>query len=217
MAESPGGEAIDTPAEVRDEKIAELKAALAELENGEGLSRFLGGHGLMSRVFEFKWSEPALDVDFRLPYARVPSDEEAQKDDDAEIGAAIRMAILLLTVEGRKAESLEGLRVRVWADGDGVGYSMLDADGNTVDSAATIRRHSTMRVGEATTSSRLVGRSVWNDRWLLVVPASSLSSDRANAIKTFVNGLDSDSDGQVDISGVSDIRLGIRASSRSGN
>ena len=68
-----------------------------------------------------------------------------------------------------------------------------------------------------TTSSRLVGRSVWNDRWLLVIPASSLSSDRAGALKTFVNGLDSDRDGQIDIPGVSDIRIGIRASSRSGN
>ena len=74
-----------------------------------------------------------------------------------------------------------------------------------------------MRFGAETTSSRLVGRSVWNDRWLLVIPASSLSSDRANALKTFVDGLDLDSDGQVDVPGVSDIRLGIRASSRSGN
>ena len=93
-------------------------------------------------------------------------------------------------------------------------FSGLDG---TVDSAATIRRHSTMGVGGETTSSRLVGRSVWNDRWLLVIPASSLSSDRVNAIKTFVNGLDTDSDGQIDIPGVSDIRIGIRASSRSGN
>ena len=93
-------------------------------------------------------------------------------------------------------------------------FSGLDG---TVDSTATIRRHSTLRMGAETTSSRLVGRSVWNDRWLLVIPASSLSSERTNALKTFVSGLDSDKDGQIDIPGVSDIKIGFRAYSRSGN
>ena len=120
--------------ESRDEAIAELQCALGELEGGEGLLHFVGGHGLMSRRFEFKWSEPALEIDFRLPYARVLGDEESQKADDAEVGAAIRMAILLLTVESQKAECLEGTIVRVWADENGVGYSMMDMEGNTVDS-----------------------------------------------------------------------------------
>ena len=93
-------------------------------------------------------------------------------------------------------------------------FSGLDG---TVDSAATIRRHSTMRMGEETASTRLVGRSVWNDRWLLVIPASSLSSDRAAAMKTFIDGLDTDCDGTTDIPGVSDIRLGLKSYSRSGN
>ena len=93
-------------------------------------------------------------------------------------------------------------------------FSGLDG---TVDSMATIRRHSTMRVGAETTSSRLVGRSVWNDRWLLVIPASSLSSDRVNALKTFINGLDTDKDGHIDIPGINDIKIGIRAYSRQGN
>jgi hypothetical protein len=87
------------------------------------------------------------------------------------------------------------------------------------DGAATIRRHSTMAVlgGDEVTSKRLIGRSVWNDRWLLVIPASSLSSDRVNALKTFIHGLDTDKDGQVDVPGVSDIEIGIKAYSRSGN
>ena len=87
------------------------------------------------------------------------------------------------------------------------------------DSAATIRRHSTMSVlgGDEATSTRLVGRSVWNDRWLLVIPASALSSDRVNALKTFINGLDADHDGQIDVPGVSDIEIGFKAYSRSGN
>ena len=87
------------------------------------------------------------------------------------------------------------------------------------DDAATIRRHSTMSVlgGDEVTSKRLIGRSVWNDRWLLVIPASSLSSDRVNALKTFIHGLDTDKDGQVDVPGVSDIEIGFRAYARSGN
>ena len=87
------------------------------------------------------------------------------------------------------------------------------------DDMATIRRHSTMAVcgGNDATSTRLVGRSVWNDRWLLVIPASSLSSDRVNALKTFIHGLDTDKDGQVDVPGVSDIQIGFKAYSRSGN
>ena len=120
--------------EAREEAIAELRAELGELESGEGLSRFLGGHGLMSRLFEFKWSEPTLEIDFRLPYARVLGDDESQKEDDAEIGAAIRMAMLLLTVEGQEGNPLEGTRASVWADENGVGYSLSDAEGNTTES-----------------------------------------------------------------------------------
>lgn len=118
----------------RDEAVAELKAALAELEGSEGLLRFTGGHGLMSRVFEFEWNEPALKIDFRLPYALVLADEEEQQAADAEIGAAIRMAILLLTVEDMKDGGLEGLDASVWADTNGVGYSIHDGEGNMVDS-----------------------------------------------------------------------------------
>ena len=81
--------------------------------------------------------------------------------------------------------------------------TMSGLDG-TSDSAATIRRHSTLRVGSDFTSTRLVGRSVWNGKWLLVIPASSLNADRARALETFIGG-------------VGDIRLGIKAYSRSGN
>ena len=81
--------------------------------------------------------------------------------------------------------------------------TMRGLDG-TSDSAATVRRHSTMRAGGDFTSTRLVGRSVWNDKWLLVIPASSLNADRNRALDTFING-------------VGDIRLGIRAYSRQGN
>ena len=44
----------DNATETREETIAALNAALAELEGGEGLSRFVGGHGIFGcrmRVF----------------------------------------------------------------------------------------------------------------------------------------------------------------------
>ena len=36
----------------RADAVEELRAAFAELESGEGLTRFVGGHGIQSRVFE---------------------------------------------------------------------------------------------------------------------------------------------------------------------
>jgi len=81
-------------------------------------------------------------------------------------------------------------------------FSGLDG---TSDSVATIRRHSTLRAGgDDFKSTRLVGRSVWNDRWILVIPASTLNRNRERALETFING-------------VKDIKIGIRAYSRQGN
>ena len=117
----------------RVEAVEELKAAFAELESGEGLTRFVGGHGVQSRVFDFAWSDPALDISFRIPYARVLSDEASQKADDEEIGAAIRMAILLLTVAGRMEP---GTRIEVSCDDHGTAYAVYAADGDIEDTGA---------------------------------------------------------------------------------
>ena len=111
--------------------LAELKAAFAELESGQGLTRLVGGHGIQSRVFEFEWDEPALGIRFRLPYARLLQDEAAQKADDEEIGAAIRMAMLLLvTAERMESES----RIEVSCDDRGTAYAVYSADGELEDS-----------------------------------------------------------------------------------
>ena len=83
-------------------------------------------------------------------------------------------------------------------------FSTMSGLDGTSDSTATIRRHSTLRMGDDFKSTRLVGRSVWNDRWIIVIPASSLNADRERALETFING-------------VSDIKLGIKAYSRQGN
>ena len=115
----------------RADAVEELRAAFAELESGEGLTRLVGGHGIQSRVFEFEWSEPALEISFRIPYARVLSDEASQRDDDEEIGAAIRMAILLLSTVGR-LESVS--RISVSCDDRGTTYAVYSADGELEDS-----------------------------------------------------------------------------------
>ena len=115
----------------RAEAVEELRVAFAELESGEGLTRLAGGHGIQSRVFEFEWGEPTLEISFRIPYARVLSGEEAQKDDNEEIGAAIRMAIFLLATAGRmESES----RIEVSCDDRGTAYAVYAADGELEDS-----------------------------------------------------------------------------------
>lgn len=111
--------------------LGELKAAFAEMESGTGLTHLVGGHGIQSRVFEFSWDEPALGIRFRLPYARLLQDEASQKEDDAEIGAAIRMAMLLLAMAGRMEPSS---RLEVSCDDRGTGYAVYAADGELEDS-----------------------------------------------------------------------------------
>ena len=115
----------------RADAAEELRTAFAELESDEGLTRFVGGHGIQSRVFEFEWSEPALEIRFRIPYARVLSDEESQKEDDEEIGAAIRMAILLLTMVGHIGSAS---RIEVSCNERGTTYAVYSADGELEDS-----------------------------------------------------------------------------------
>ena len=135
----------------RADAVEELRAAFAELESGEGLTRFVGGHGIQSRVFEFEWSEPALEISFHIPYARVLSDEASQKDDEEEIGAAIRMAILLLSTVGR-LESVS--RLEVSCDERGTAYAIYSADGELEDSGgdwAPLVRRLESELGDSST------------------------------------------------------------------
>ena len=118
------------------ETINELRAALAELESGEGLSRFVEGHGLQSRVFVFSWESEELSIDFVLPCERVLSDEEERALDALRVGSALRLAILLLSAaaEGRLlAEGEAGLSVA--ADEDGVRHAVSGPDGGVIDEA----------------------------------------------------------------------------------
>ena len=135
----------------RADAVEELRAAFAELESGEGLTRLVGGHGIQSRVFEFEWNEPALEISFRIPYARVLSDEASQKDDEEEIGAAIRMAILLLSTVGRM-ESVS--QISVSCDDHGTTYAIYSADGELEDSGgdwAPLVRRLESELGDSST------------------------------------------------------------------
>ncbi len=105
--------------------------------------------------------------------------------------------------------------------------SMLDGDYAGADSASKIRRHPSFRAyfdaagGDPDDSrldaTRLVGRSVWNTRWILVIPAGGMNADREKALSVFINGSDEDRDGVRDLKPVSDIRIGFRTYSHSGN
>ena len=62
----------------------------------------------------------------------------------------------------------------------------------------------TVHPGADFKSTRLVGRSAWNDRWIIVIPASAIDADREKAMDLIE-------------SGVKDVKLGIRAYARQGN
>ena len=120
----------------QEEAINELKAALAELESDEGLEMFVEGHGLQSRYFAFSWQSEGLEIEYNLPYARVLSDEDAQKLDASRIGAAIRLAILLLATSSSGALLHDGeSSLSVTADDTGASYSIFGSDGEVVDSS----------------------------------------------------------------------------------
>ena len=105
--------------------------------------------------------------------------------------------------------------------------SMLDGDYAGADSAAKIRRHPSFRAyfdpdgaepdDSKLDATRLVGRSVWNTRWLLVIPAGVMNADRDKALSVFINGSDENRDGVRDLKPVSDIRIGFKTYSTSGN
>jgi hypothetical protein len=76
----------------------------------------------------------------------------------------------------------------------------------------------TSRIDESsmTWDSRLVGRSVWNDEWLLIIPGSSLGADSTEAIRTFVEGSLLIDNTRNFRSAVSDIKIFFRTYGYSG-
>lgn len=105
---------------------------------------------------------------------------------------------------------------------------LYDGDFGGVDRGLRIRRHPSFRVTygaterptaeeDALRASRLVGRSVWNDQWALIIPFGAMNADRHAALEAFIQGYDGNNDGQAEVEGVSDILLGLRTYSHSGN
>ena len=122
--------------ERRRETIERLKEAMAEMETEDGLVRFVEGHGVQSRIFAFSWLSDDLEINVRLPFARVLSDEEEQQLDTARIGAAIKLAILMLSSSDAGTLLQEGEKsISVFADQSGPGYSVTGENGEEIDSA----------------------------------------------------------------------------------
>jgi hypothetical protein len=69
---------------------------------------------------------------------------------------------------------------------------------------------------ETISDSRLIGRSVWNTRWLLIIPAGALHTDRNEGVQRFIHGA-LKSDGTRDGNGVSDIKVFFQTYAYSGN
>ncbi|NBD96079.1 MAG: hypothetical protein GVY11_06365 [Gammaproteobacteria bacterium] len=94
------------------------------------------------------------------------------------------------------------------------------------DSFNEIRRYSQFRAHHYTepfdetqiaTDSRLIGRSVWNREWVVIIPGGSLLSDPNEGLDTFINGQEIGDSGERDGLGVSDIRIFFNTYSYSGN
>ena len=98
-----------------------------------------------------------------------------------------------------------------------------------VETLAKIRRMPSFRAliadedddDKALASTRLIGRSAWNTKWVMIIPAGQLlggsAEDRARALSVFINGEDTNRDGLVDVPGISDIELGLKTYATSGN
>jgi len=63
-------------------------------------------------------------------------------------------------------------------------------------------------VSQMTSDSRLIGRSVWNTRWVLIIPGGTFLNDPDNGLDTFIEGQPIPAgDGERDGNGIQDIKL----------
>lgn len=95
------------------------------------------------------------------------------------------------------------------------------------DEMFQIRRHSNFRAyhdsgylneSEMTYDTRLIGRSVWNSKWLLIIPGRSLLYNPNEGLETFINGPRSFYNPEERTgNGITDIKLFFQTYSYSGN
>jgi hypothetical protein len=90
---------------------------------------------------------------------------------------------------------------------------------------ADIRRYAQFRAyhdagnfdpAQTISDTRLIGRSVWNSQWLLIIPAGNLLSDRNEGIQRFIYG-SLQPNGQRDGNGVTDIKIFFQTYAYAGN
>ena len=70
--------------------------------------------------------------------------------------------------------------------------------------------------GDLVFDTRLVGRSVWNTRWVLIIPGGTLLADAEEGIERFIHGNPLPGGGR-DGNGIKDIKLYFHTYSYSGN
>jgi hypothetical protein len=95
------------------------------------------------------------------------------------------------------------------------------------DQFADIRRFSRFRAyhdsggfaeDETITESRLIGRSVWNTEWMLIIPGGTFLFDPDEGLDTFIHGQEVPGGGGVrDENGISDIKIFFQTYGYSGN
>jgi hypothetical protein len=95
------------------------------------------------------------------------------------------------------------------------------------DEPFQIRRHSRFRAyhdsgyineSEMTYDTRLIGRSVWNNKWLLIIPGRSLLYDSDEGLERFIQGPEViGGNGERTGNGISDIKLFFHTHAYSGN
>jgi len=77
--------------------------------------------------------------------------------------------------------------------------AFIPANDSLSDELSAIRKVSDFRAypysgefdtSQATTDSRLIGRSVWNTQWMLIIPGSTLLFNKDVGLNTFINSVD---------------------------
>ena len=139
---------------------------------------------------------------------------------------------IMRTPTGRSGETREWTVVeQVLPIPFSIGRSDLDdpdwipMNDSLFDTFARIRRHGRILAhhdsgrfnpAETIRNSRLIGRSVWNTEWMLIIPAGTLSADRVEGLERFIQGRQL-SDGSRDGAGVSDIKIFFQTYSYQGS
>jgi hypothetical protein len=71
---------------------------------------------------------------------------------------------------------------------------------------------------QVTSDSRLVGRSVWNRKWMIIIPGGTFLNDPNEGLETFIHGARIPGGGTArDGDGVDDIRIFFKTYAYSGN